>query len=246
MTETVGRVLDEAADALDRVRTRAPRVHSLTSPVAAERTANTLLAIGARPTLSDTAETIDAFVDAAGAVCINLGQLTPQRIDASRRAAQRIKTTATPWVLDPVHCETSPARAAFANELLALGPSVLRANAAEDALLTAAASVRLVTGETDTLRAGSRELVVTGGHPWLDRVTAVGCAQGAMIAAFLAVDASPIAAAVAASVAMKRAGERAGGVAAGPGTFAAALLDALHALAPRDMTTAPVTDRQRA
>jgi len=61
-------------------------------------------------------------------------------------------------------------------------------------------------------------------------VTATGCAQGAICAAFLGRGLKPFAAAKAASELMKRAGERAWTKAQTPGSFQVALVDALWEL----------------
>ena len=65
----------------------------------------------------------------------------------------------------------------------------------------------------------------------MTRVTGVGCALGAVMAACCAVDRRPVVAAATASAVLAAAGERAAAGNPGPGTFAVRLLDALAALA---------------
>ena len=71
---------------------------------------------------------------------------------------------------------------------------------------------------------------VAGGNPLLQRVTATGCALGALVAAYQAVAPDPLTGLVAAHVHVKVAAERAGETASRPGAFAAAFLDALDAV----------------
>jgi hydroxyethylthiazole kinase len=64
----------------------------------------------------------------------------------------------------------------------------------------------------------------------MTRVTGLGCALGAMIAVFHAVEPDPLVAAAAALEVFGAAGERAARLSGGPGSFAVALVDALAAV----------------
>ncbi len=144
--------------------------------------------------------------------------------------------------------DASPPRLAFARDLYALGPAVLRANAPEFRALTGrdvdgvadeAAHRRLVialTGAMDRVADPSRSIGVANGHPLMARVTAIGCAGTALLAAVLAIEPDPYLAAGTALVAMGVAGEIAAQRAAGPGTFPAALVDAIDALRETDLS----------
>lgn len=228
-----------AAAALSRVRDRRPRVHCLTSPVALELSANVLLAVGAVPSLTGHAFSVRDFVAATDALVVNLGMLEPAREDAARAAAETAHLLGRPWLLDPVKVELSRDRLAFARRLLAFGPTVVRCNGAEIAALggedparLAAATPTVVarTGAEDLVTDGARHVAIANGSELMDRVTAVGCAASALVGAFLAVEPDPWAATAAALLVMGVAGEVAAEGARGPGSFAAELLDALHAL----------------
>jgi hydroxyethylthiazole kinase len=99
------------------------------------------------------------------------------------------------------------------------------------ALARATGAVVAVSGAVDHITDGDALITVPGGDPLLTRVTGVGCALGALMAAFLAVTAAPLDAAVSASAVMAQAGERAAAASAGPGSFAVALLDEVARLA---------------
>jgi hydroxyethylthiazole kinase len=234
-----------AADALARLRERRPRVHCLTNLVALELSANVLLAAGAVPSMSGHHGTVAGFVAATNALVVNLGMLDPEREAAILAAVATARELGRPWLLDPVKVELSPSRLVFAQRLLTLRPTVVRGNGEEIAALcggggpaglareTGGAVAR--TGVEDLVTNGRRRASILGGSPLMERVTAVGCAAGALAGAFLAVEPDPWSAAVATLLVMAVAGEIAAGRARGPGTFAVELLDALYWLGPADL-----------
>jgi hydroxyethylthiazole kinase len=91
-------------------------------------------------------------------------------------------------------------------------------------------TVVALTGPIDFVADRERLATVENGHPLMGRVTAMGCAGSALLAAFLAIEAEPWVASAAALLVFGIAGEVAGAAAEGPGSFAVAMLDALHAL----------------
>jgi hydroxyethylthiazole kinase len=232
-----GVTADRLGAVFDALRGGRLRVHCITSVVAAERTANTLLALGVRPSLTIDPEEVGDFVRAGDGLLINLGMVDPARAAAIPRAIAAAKAAQRPWVLDPVFVNVSSRRMALARACLTEGPDVLKANAEEAALLAEAppATVRIATGATDLVQQGERQIGIGNGHPYGGRVTAVGCALGAVIAAALAVEADPFVASAAAVSAYGIAVERAAARAAGPGSFGIALYDTLAALTGADL-----------
>ncbi|MEQ8603051.1 MAG: hydroxyethylthiazole kinase [Marivibrio sp.] len=235
--------LRAAANALERLRAAAPRVHVLTNVAAATLSANALLALGATPSLTDDPDETGDFVRTAGALAVNLGTPDPRRDRAIETAVDAAGAAKIPWLLDPVMIERAPARLAAARRLTARGPAVLRLNEAERAALFDGAQAPryhgclAVSGQTDQLRLGDRRAAVANGTPLFARTTGTGCALGAATAAFLAVEADPLQAALAGALAFGIAGELAAERAPGPGGFPAALLDALAALDPETVQT---------
>lgn len=233
----------DAADVLARIRARRPRVHCITNAVAQNFTPNLLLAAGAAPSMTIAPDEIEAFVARADALLINLGTL-----DAERRAAIGLAIMAAgrrvPWVLDPVLIDRSPPRATLAATLVARHPRAIRLNAAEFRALAGAepsaeavaryaaahATVLGLTGDRDVVADGSRSVAIRNGDPLMAKVTAMGCAASALLAACLAVEPDAWRATVASLVIIGVAGEVAAARALGPGTFAGAILDALHGL----------------
>lgn len=224
-------IVDRAAAGLERLRAERPRVHCLTNFVAMQLSANLLLATGAVPSMTMESAAMADFVGSSAALLVNLGMLDPWRRAAAPEAIAATQTLGRPWVLDPVKVDRSPERRAFAQGLLDLGPAVLRCNTAERPLLEAGArTVVATTGAVDGIVGPEHRLEVGGGSPLMDRVTAMGCAGSALVAAFLAVEADPFMAAAAALLVMKVAGTLAAETAGGPGSFVPAFLDAVYAL----------------
>ena len=243
--------------AREALRETAPLVHCLTNTVAQTITANALLAVGAAPAMVDAPQEAGDFAAVASAVLVNVGTVHERTAEAMRLAVRSAGTAGTPWVLDPVAVGALAYRTALAEELVTLRPTVVRGNASEvmalagsgaggrgvdstagadDAELAASGLARrtggvvAVSGVVDLLTDGSRTMRVGGGSALLTRTTGAGCALGALVAAYLAVTADPLTGAVAAHAHVALAAERAAATAAGPGTFAAAWLDALDSV----------------
>jgi hydroxyethylthiazole kinase len=235
---------DIAADVLAHIRERAPRVHCITNSVAQQYTANMLLAAGAVPSMTISAEEIGAFVAGADALLVNLGTFDRERKSAVETAVKTAAEKQLPWLLDPVFIDRSPARARFGRGLLAARPTVVRLNHAEFAALaahkaesdTAAhfaqahATIVAVTGDVDIVSDGRRRIAIANGDPLMAAVTAMGCAGAAFVCAALAVEADAWLGTLAAVAAFGVAGEIAAQTAQGPGSFAVAMIDALYRL----------------
>lgn len=237
-----------------------PLVHCLTNVVAAGFSANALLAVGASPAMVEDAEETAEIAAMAGAVVLNTGTMTGPRAEGMRAAADAARANGVPWLLDPVAVGALGRRTRVARDLLAAGPSAVRGNASEvlvladagtggrgvdstvgvddaagpaDALAARLGGVVAVSGVRDRVTDGATAVRVDGGDPVMARVTGMGCALGAIMAAFLAAarhtgdDALTALAATSALVGAT------GAVAArssfGPGTFVPTWLDALAA-----------------
>jgi hydroxyethylthiazole kinase len=80
------------------------------------------------------------------------------------------------------------------------------------------------------VRDAGRLAAIANGHVLMSRVTAMGCAASALVAACLAVEPDAWAATAAALILIGVAGEVAAGRARGPGSFAMEIIDAVYAL----------------
>lgn len=256
-------LLVRSGELLEALRARGPLVQCLTNTVAENFTANVLLAVGASPAMIHDPEEAAAFAAQADATLVNVGTLTREQAEAMGGAMVAAHAAHKPWVLDPVGVGGLPFRTKFARDAARRFPAMIRGNASEILGLSGAAGGRgvdstatvgdaadaaralsdavgatvLVTGPDD-LVVGPNEpaILVANGTPMLTRVTGVGCSQGALCAAFCAVAAGDFAAAaLAAALTMSIAGELALETASRPGSFQAALLDALDAISPADI-----------
>ena len=235
-----------AAAMLGRLRMDGPRVHCLMNSVVQGLVADGLSALGAIPSMTSSPGEVPHFARKADVLSVNLGTLDDQRRVAIGLALDVAEARAIPWVLDPAHCDYSPPRLALAQELLSRGPSAVRANEAEFAVLEVPMGVANIrTGRTDRIALAGQALVVGNGDPLMARVTGTGCLSAAVAAAFLAVDDDRLAACAAAMLVMGVAAEIASDTAQGPGSFKPALLDALHCLDAGDiLQRSKVTDEQ--
>lgn len=242
---------------LIRLKEKAPLVHCMTNLVATNFTANVLLASGASPAMIPAVEEAGEFAGIAGALLINVGTITGTDSEAMLAAAAAAMKAGTPWVLDPVAAGVLGFRTGIALELLKFRPAVIRGNASEiislsglegggkgvDSVLSSddalPAALRLarnsnaviaLSGRTDYITDGTVVLSIEGGHEMMTRVTATGCALGALIASMLPVAPTALIAAAAASALFAEAGERSAKVSAGPGSFAVAFLDNLWSI----------------
>ena len=239
-----------ACVALERLRAKGARVHCITNAVAQNFTANVLLAAGCVPSMTLSPEEIAAFVAGAQALLVNLGTFDAERRQATALAVKAAAEHKIPWVLDPVFVDRSRSRADLARALIGRGPNAVRLNRAELSALagsgpspeTLVAFARVnktvvgLSGETDIIADGERVAAIANGHPLMSRVTAMGCAASALTAACLAVEPDTFRAVASALVIIGVAGELAGEKAAGPGSFAVGIIDALYNLDAATLT----------
>lgn len=247
-----------AADDLERIRTEAPLILSLTNSVVQPITANLLLSVGAAPVmLNDAVEIAEMVQGGARGVLINLGTLTRTQADAMQTAVCTANESGVPWVLDPVAVGALSLRTELAMRLKTQQPRIIRGNATEimalagcpvrpkgpestctgeeaidvaEDLARATGAAVLVTGKTDYATDGKDTIAVSNGCAMMTRVTGVGCSMGALTAACAAVSDSPLQAAVSSAIIMGLAGEWAYAQSPHPGSFAASLIDAFDVI----------------
>lgn len=244
----------EVAEDLAALRRIAPLTHCITNLVADNYTANVLLAVGASPAMVIANEEAGGFAAIAHALLVNVGTITPPDAQAMQVAAAAARAAGRPWVLDPVGAGALPYRTGIVTGLLRHHPSIIRGNASEILAVAGAAgggkgvestsgsdealprardlavrtgAVVAVSGATDYVTDGQEVVAIPGGNALATRVTATGCALGAVMAALAGAVKSPLRAAVAASVLFKAAAERAARSSRGMGSFAVAFLDQL-------------------
>lgn len=214
-----------------------------------------ILCAHARPMMAQHPEEAAVITSSAGAVLLNMGNITDVRKQSMLISAQTAKQNGIPFVLDVCGSACLPTRREYALGLIGTClPSVIKGNYSEitalarkdytssgvdaDKTLTAEAvtetaqelalklgTVILASGETDIITDGSRTAFVKNGCAQLGSVTGTGCMQGALCAAYLSA-AKGFDAAVAASVVLGICGQLAQ-TDKGAGSFMVNLLDAL-------------------
>lgn len=251
--------LQKAGEALEHLKSKHPLVHCLTNGVVKNFTANALLATGAAPAMVEDPVEANEFARVADGLLVNLGTLDASQIESMKAAVTAANEASTPWILDPVAIGLLSTRTSFAKVLLERRPAIIRGNASEiialsgqssqgrgtdsrdsaDAALGAAFALAektggaiLVTGPVDYVIQGKQKVSIANGHANLTRVTGIGCAQGAIAAAFAACAQSPFEAAIAAALTVAIAGDIAAETTKGIGSFQIAFLDALDGLTP--------------
>ncbi|GAA4178118.1 hydroxyethylthiazole kinase [Gryllotalpicola koreensis] len=262
MLRTPENLIESTCADLASVRAQMPLVQCIINRVVAGHTANVLLALGASAAMVDIPGEAGMFADMASGLLVNLGTPTAEQREAMFEAVDGASKSGTPWVLDPVAVGSLPVRTPLASRLRALAPAIVRGNASEivaladagpggrgvDSSLVVEAAVPSARSLAESIGAvvavsGPEDLVVDrrgsarirNGHPSLTQITGGGCALGAVMAAFAAIDDNPFAATVAATTVYTVAAELAAQRASGPGTFLAAHLDALATVTADDI-----------
>ena len=242
-----------APEALRVISERKPLVHHITNYVTVNLVANVTLCTGALPVMAHAKEEVEEMENLASALCINIGTLDPNQIEAMLLAGRSANERGIPVVLDPVGAGATTFRTETAGRLLSeLDVAAVCGNAGEIATLAGlAAEVRGVeslagdaegavvqaaralgvtaaaTGKVDYVSDGERTLAVSNGHPLMGRVVGSGCASTAVVGCFAAVGGGDVETVAHALAYFGRAGEVAAGASEGAGTFEPRLLDAI-------------------
>ena len=257
MTST-STLIEQVIEAWYNMQAKTPLVQCITNSVAANYTANVLLASGASPAMIDNPYEAESFTKISSALSINLGTPTTEQMQAMHISAKTAQLNDIPWVLDPVGYGPILAwRSQMTDELLQFKPSVIRGNASEistlagnqvqskgvDSTLSSDDAYRqayallvhtdciAISGESDYILSKELDVVIqiNGGSPLQPKITATGCALGALIAAYSAVTA-PTIAALSAHVHFAIAGKLAANQAQTMGSFSNIFMDYIHML----------------
>lgn len=251
-------LIDQVIEAWHSLQDKAPLVQCITNSVATNYTANILLAAGASPAMIDNPFEAKAFTKISSALSINTGTPTTEQTQAMLISARTAQQQQTPWVLDPVgYGAVLRWRRETVDQLLNFKPNIIRANASEISTLAGnqteskgvdstlnsqdvyeqAKSLLqyseciAISGESDFIISKQLNTViqVNGGCYLQPKITATGCALGALTAAYHAVS-TPTIAALASHIHFAIAGKLAYEHAQTVGSFNVAFLDYVHML----------------
>ncbi|MCI1858223.1 MAG: hydroxyethylthiazole kinase [Sporolactobacillus sp.] len=250
--------VQQLIDLMEKVREQKPLLHVITNRVAINDSANGALAVGASPIMAEAHEEVENIASIAGALELNIGNLTPYSIKSMLLSGKAANRAGVPVVLDPVGAGATDFRLTTVKHLLdELDIAIVRGNAGEiaaladedwgakgvdagegsgdiDAIARRVADDRrtvvAVSGAVDTVTDGTRIYHVNNGHPLFPYMTGSGCVNGVIQAAYAAVTHDFLAASLAASVNYAIAGQLAGKNCPGPGSFRQRLMDELYHL----------------
>ena len=251
-------VLEHVIQAWTALHQQQPLVQCMTNSVAGNYVANVLLAAGASPAMIDNPFEAEGFTAISGALSINTGTPTAEQMQAMQISAKAAFIKNKPWVLDPVgYGAALPWRSRLVEDLLAFKPAVIRGNASEISALagnqTGSKGVDstvsshdmyqqalplldkcecvAISGESDYILSQQWDTIIqiNGGSYLQPKVTASGCALGALIAAYAAVT-TPTIAAIAAHLLFAIAGKLAYQKAQSVGSFNVAFMDEIYRL----------------
>ena len=252
---------------IELVRRINPLVLCITNDVVKPFTANGLLALGASPIMSGEKKEMADIVKHSGAVLINIGTCTEDKIPLYENAAKESNQNQLPLVLDPVGYGASKFRRDVTNhildnykvdlikgntgEIMALagmdvetkGVDSIASGQAEDIVKTAYEKLNvpiLVTGKSDAFTDGENLISLDNGHEFQEKVTGSGCLLGAICASFLAVERT--AGSIVKAVSLYNiAAEKAALISSGPGMFQVQLIDEIYKFTEEDYRKAEVT-----
>lgn len=246
-------------DAWQKLQAQQPLVQCITNSVAANYSANILLAAGASPAMIDNPFEAEAFTQISAALSINLGTPTTEQMQAMAISAKTAQLHQVPWVLDPVGYGAILAwRSEMVQNLLRHKPTIIRGNASEISALagqqiqskgvdSTVASHDIyqqalpllehcecvaISGASDFILSKEHHFIIQihGGSALQPKITASGCALGALVAAYSAVCTSATVAAVAAHVHFAIAGQLAEQKSTLMGQFYVAFMDEVGSL----------------
>ena len=124
---------------LSKIREQNPLIHNITNIVAANFSANGLLALGASPLMSANIEEMVELPKISQALVINIGTVIGQERDAMLLAGKTANSIGIPVVLDPVGVGATRYRQETVRQLLAeVKFALIRGNAGELAAIAGA------------------------------------------------------------------------------------------------------------
>lgn len=124
--------LTDLPEIFESLRRDASLIHCITNHISINDCANAILAVGGRPIMAEHPDEVAEITAHAGALVLNLGNISTVRMEAMRRAAQAARQAGVSIVLDPAGVGCSALRRDFVTELLSLAPlAVIRANCSE-------------------------------------------------------------------------------------------------------------------
>jgi hydroxyethylthiazole kinase len=206
-------MLEQIQSTLSMIKQEKPLILCLTNYVTMDFMANSLLALGAAPLMSESSEELEALIHISQVLYINLGTLNQAFLERAEQAAKIANRLKKPIILDPVGAGASPLRTTAALNLLPL-VQIVRGNASEimalsgalgatkgvettdtveNAIQAATALARqhkqiiIISGPKDYLTDGQQSCNLPYGSKLMPLITGMGCTMTAILGAFAAI-----------------------------------------------------------
>ncbi len=244
-------MIEKIQGCLERIKETKPLILNITNYVTMDFMANSLLALGAAPIMSEDLDELEELGALASSINLNIGTLNAQFLE---RASRLVKIQNKPIILDPVGAGATKSRTKAALEFLPHA-RIIRGNASEimalhtnhnktlgvesthgseeaieaaKALSSKHKLVVAISGATDIVVDNSRTQSLSFGSSLMPCVVGMGCTLTAVIAAFHAVENDSFQAALLGTAYFGLCGEQAAQKTKTPGSFKTAFIDSLY------------------
>lgn len=244
-------MIEKIQSCLERIRQTKPLVLNVTNYVTMDFMANSLLALGAAPIMSEDIDELEELGSLASSINLNIGTLNAQFLE---RAHRIIKIQGKPIILDPVGAGATKSRTKAALDFLP-HVRIVRGNASEimalhtnhnktlgvesthdsEQALDAAKAIShqhklvvAISGATDIIVDNTHTQSLSFGSPLMPRVIGMGCTLTAIIAAFHGAESDSFQAALLGTAYFGLCGEQAAQKTKTPGSFKTAFIDSLY------------------
>ncbi len=197
---------------MKQIRENQPLITNVANIVTANQCANSLLAIGASPVMSQELSDLKELTKISNALVVNIGTVRKEEYQMIIELVKFANENQIPVVLDPVGSGATTIRTKLSKEIAKIGTTIIKGNASEILSLNFDSNTRgvdsndrisdldkikeiahiykttlLVTGEVDYIVDEESVLEIRGGHPNMTLKTGVGCMSSSLLGAFKAV-----------------------------------------------------------
>ena len=199
---------------INYINDQKPLIHQITNNVTINDCASVTLNWGALPVMAHSSEEVLEMLKKASALLLNLGTLSPDRVEAMLRAGREANQLDIPVILDPVGVGASELRNEAAERIISnIDLALIKGNKAEitflagktakikgveslgnyagieitaDRLARKLNTIIAVTSDTDITADGKRIYKFKIGHELMGEIVGSGCMLGSTLAVFAA------------------------------------------------------------
>lgn len=115
-----------------KVKVQKPLIHCITNPISINDCANLVLAVGAKPIMAEHPKEVAGITAMAGALAVNLGNITDARMESILISGKVAKDRKIPSVIDVVGVTCSKIRQELASQYIKeCSPAVIKGNVSE-------------------------------------------------------------------------------------------------------------------